>query len=344
LVILSLFQIMRIIYHRHNIFHYQFGFLFFCFIWGVLRVSFLPFVYWPPIIENALNGAAIVIQFSTFSFVVLFYAQMVHRYTFQFLSKVVIICFFAINLIILGVFIGICLIVSTQLETFQAILYGCAYVLLSVAILFYGWKLKYLIFSKNVKVPFLKHRYSLLILTLLLSFIFTLRAIWNFILAVQFNNLSISLVPIIYYGCPCPKLIDQLITSSLLILWDIIPSAVMIGIFWKIPKSKSPHSSTRAKPPTTRTQQYYPVPSVPSNLVSIEITDSVQSGFRLGEAFSPSPPTLVMMTNERLEEEENQNVLSIQVSPPGSGTLSRSNSKRVRAGSLKISKGSPFYD
>jgi len=343
LVILSLFQIMRIIYHRHNIFHYQFGFLFFCFIWGVLRVSFLPFVYWPPIIENALNGAAIVIQFSTFSFVVLFYAQMVHRYTFQFLSKVVIICFFAINLIILGVFIGICLIVSTQLETFQAILYGCAYVLLSVAILFYGWKLKYLIFKKNVKVPFLKHRYSLLILTLLLSFIFTLRAIWNFILAVQFNNISIRLVPIIYYGCPCPKIIDQLITSSLLIIWDIIPSAVMIGIFWKIPKSNSPKSSTRAKPPQTRTPQYFPVTSVPSTLVPIiETTESVQSGFRLGDAFPPVPSPsnlgLAMVSNERLDEEENQHVHSIQ------SMTTRSNPKRVRAGTLKISKGSPFYD
>jgi len=239
--------------------------------------------------------------------------------------------------------VGICLIASTKLETAQAIFNGCAYVLLSVAILIYGWKLKNLIFLKNVKIPFLKHRYSLFILTVLLSFIFTIRAIWNFILAVQFNNPNFNLVPILYFGCPCPKTNDQIIISSLLILWDIIPSAVMIGIFWKIPKAKSAISPGHIYQPPLRSAQYFPVSiSSASSLVTID-TNTTES-----EVFIPSPsPSMVLSVIEE-KSEDDKTTHSIQSIPPNTvvntrrPSLSRNNSKR--ASSLKISKGSPYYD
>jgi hypothetical protein len=71
-----------------------------------VRVAFLPFVNWDDHTEEVLNGVAIVIQFATFSFVVLFYAQMVHRRTTsaRLLAKIVVGIYLLTNIIVIGFF------------------------------------------------------------------------------------------------------------------------------------------------------------------------------------------------------------------------------------------------
>jgi len=269
-LLLSLYQITRIIFHRHNILHYQFVFLAFLFFWSAVRVVFLPFVNWSSDTEEVLNGVAIVIQFATFSFVVLFYAQMVHRRSAsRFFGKFAVLIYLVVNIIIIALFIGICFDLN-QLVTAQAIFNGCAYVILSVAVTAYGWKLKSLIGNKEVKVPFLKYRKALFTLTVILSLIFLIRAIWNFLLAAENENSWLNLVPIIQVGCPCPVIRDQVIVSVMLIVWEVIPSAIMLGIFWKIPKKAKPIKPLNNHPPSMHI--YQRVPTI--NHISINTVDS----------------------------------------------------------------------
>jgi hypothetical protein len=231
-------QIIRIVFHRHNIFHYQFVFLVLCLFWGAVRVAFLPFVGWEEQTELVLNGLAIVIQFATFSFVVLFYAQMVHRSYSRYLDRVVLIVYIIINIIILGLYIGTCFLKTYELNIVQSILNGSAYVILSIAISAYGFKLHTLISSKIVKVPFLKNLSALVILTCILTFVFLFRAIWNFLLAAERMNPDLHVIPVILIACPCPKWDQQLIAVVLFLIWEIIPSLIILAIFWKIPKAK----------------------------------------------------------------------------------------------------------
>jgi len=238
-LLVSLIQILRIIFHRHNIFHYQFVFLAFCFFWGAIRVAFLPFVNWAEHTEVIFNGIAIIIQFATFSFVVLFYAQMVHRSNSRNLSQIALIIYLIINIIVVGLFIGISFYKNvTELDVVHSIFHGCAYVLLTISISIYGWRLKSLIFDKVVKVPFLKNLRALFILTTVLTIIFFFRAIWNFILAYENINPKIHVIPVILIACPCPTNIQQIITVIVMLIWEVIPCYIMLLIFWKIPKAK----------------------------------------------------------------------------------------------------------
>jgi hypothetical protein len=156
----------------------------------------------------------------------------------------------------------------------SSIFNGCAYVILSLAITYYGWKLKALIINQSVKVPFLKSRWALFALTILLSIIFLIRGIWNFLLATEYVHANIQIIPVILFGCPCPNIRDQLITTFLLILWEVLPSTVMLGIFWKIPKAK-PIKPFRNNPPFL-INSYVPVSNISISHVD-STTETVQS-------------------------------------------------------------------
>jgi len=172
-------------------------------------------------------------------------------------------------------FIGICFQNNlTELNLASSIFNGCSYFILSFAITYYGWKLKALIINQAVKVPFLKSRWALFALTIFLSVIFLIRGIWNFLLATEYAHPNIQIIPVILFGCPCPNVRDQLITTFLLILWEVLPSAVMLGIFWKIPKAK-PIKPFRNNPPFL-INSYVPVSNISISHVD-STTETVQS-------------------------------------------------------------------
>lgn len=71
ITLVTFVQICRIKYHRHSLFHYQFGFLLYCLIWSLIQFFFWFLIPWDDIIELVLAGYADWDRMALFSFLVL---------------------------------------------------------------------------------------------------------------------------------------------------------------------------------------------------------------------------------------------------------------------------------
>lgn len=93
-----LFQISRILYYRHLVKSFQFGFLSICLVWCILRSIFfmyggnltgysLMLVYWLPV----------DLQFATFSLLVMFYAFLLYQYEWEERRRCAVFAYCIIN-------------------------------------------------------------------------------------------------------------------------------------------------------------------------------------------------------------------------------------------------------
>jgi len=202
----------------------------------------------------------------------------------------------------LAFFIAVCSIFSTNLSVVQASYNTGVYIILCISISIYGWKLKQLYIQK-AKIPFLKNARVLLIFTLFLVVIFFTRALWDCLLAIELMNPKLHLLPVIEYGCPCPKLIDEIIVSLLLFLWEIVPSIMMLGIFRKIPKVKKKPAIRQAP---NQFISYWTIDKGGSSFISGDLPKLTNEESRL---LSSNPSPLINLGGYPSSQEKEKNEL-----------------------------------
>jgi len=248
ITLVCVFQLARILYFRHNLLHYQFGFLLYTLVWTLLRGLFWMFLPWKSEIELVLQGTAILLQFSTFTFLVLFYVQMIHkgRGEWSGMRTRSVGLFAAVNFLFLLAFLVT--IIFAHYYGPEDVLGGAVhayfvaamYLLLSAGLAYFGWRLMYLVGSQNIRIPFLKSRLQISVLTVTLFFVFISRGVKDFL-----SGLGIAQ----WKGDPAEQaLTTQALLFSVYAFWEIVPAFLVILFFWHIPGSRSNESSRAARP------------------------------------------------------------------------------------------------
>ena len=96
------FQILRFLWNRHRKFSYQMGFLLFVFVWTSCRFLFFLLVEdWSALTAVVLQWIPILIQFSTFSLLVVYYIQQLHRDAWPRVMKITVFIYVTVNLLFL---------------------------------------------------------------------------------------------------------------------------------------------------------------------------------------------------------------------------------------------------
>eukprot|EP01124_Arcella_intermedia_P018915 TRINITY_DN26039_c0_g1_i1.p1 TRINITY_DN26039_c0_g1~~TRINITY_DN26039_c0_g1_i1.p1 ORF type:complete len:335 (+),score=61.19 TRINITY_DN26039_c0_g1_i1:24-1028(+) len=235
ITLVSLFQISRIGYYRHNIFHYQFGFLVFCFVWGAIRTTFWLLMPWSTRDVMWLQGSALWIQFATFSLLVLFYAQVIHKAKKKIMAQnIALIIYIIFNVIFLTSFVVMFVVEVNDPDNaddvfmVHAFLVGSMYIILASFLVIYGWKLSNLVDLSDHKIPFLRNQTTITSLTIILFIVFTSRAVKDIM-----SGASIGIVELT--DPVFDTIAIQAFKFSLYFVWEIIPAAMVLGLFWHIP-------------------------------------------------------------------------------------------------------------
>jgi len=233
------FQISRILYYRHNIYSFQLGFLSLCFIWGIIRACFwwlFPVVSNPwGVIAMTLLWVPVNLQFATFSLLVLFYAHLVHRATWEkSTKKIFAITYIAINVVFiivqsvwLGMY-GYYFKIGTSddhiwLVTAQSSLAGVVFLILVFILAGYGWLLHSALKATSSFVQPVPT--TIFPITFIIFMLFLSRCIFDFVNAAG------------YWGIPVTSTSqhDNLVAFFLYFFWEILPAVMILGLFWKIP-------------------------------------------------------------------------------------------------------------
>ncbi|KAN0028361.1 hypothetical protein ACTFIV_010203 [Dictyostelium citrinum] len=235
LTLIVSFQIIRILYNKHNIFSFRFGFLLLGFIWGLLRAIFwglfdvfsLPANY---VAQTTFFLIPINIQFATFSLLVLFYAHVVHRTTWERFTRMrFTIVYLSVNIILLVlqiVWIAIYVKYSNgMLQQIQSILNGVVFLLLVSILAFYGWKLRIIKQNTNrhlqSQLPL-----SIIPITFFIFLCFTSRCVYDFIAAFGKVNITLS---------DNASLRENVAIFFTYLVWEILPYILILVLFWRIP-------------------------------------------------------------------------------------------------------------
>eukprot|EP01125_Pyxidicula_operculata_P019860 TRINITY_DN721_c7_g1_i1.p1 TRINITY_DN721_c7_g1~~TRINITY_DN721_c7_g1_i1.p1 ORF type:complete len:377 (-),score=23.79 TRINITY_DN721_c7_g1_i1:169-1299(-) len=255
LAIITLFQISRILYFRHSIFHYQFGFLVFNFVWSVLRFSFWLIVpIESDLIEFVLQGIALQIQFSTFTMLVLFYSQLIYKAdgSWHHYQKRAFVIYTLVNLLFLCAFLGTVIVsavndeLKQEADNVNAFIVSIMYLILSLAMAVFGWKLHKLVSTLTIKVPFLRSSAHITIVSFILVSVFISRAIKDFLTGLDIGSLDVPNDP-----SASDTLAVEISLFVMMFLWEIIPAATVIFLFWRIPDPR-----VVSKIPTTPHNHY----------------------------------------------------------------------------------------
>jgi len=152
------------------------------------------------------------------------------------LKKRAVIAYVLVNFLFISAFISTIVVASyfgVDLDIVQnahAFFVAGMYLFLSASLAVFGWRLVYLVSVKNVKIPFLKSKLQIAILTMTLLFVFGSRAVKDFLSGfgkATFNLSDPSMQPIT----------TQAILFSMYLFWEIIPATLVLIFFWHIPGS-----------------------------------------------------------------------------------------------------------
>ncbi|KAM9985424.1 hypothetical protein ACTFIZ_008963 [Dictyostelium cf. discoideum] len=235
LTLIVSFQIIRILYNKHNIFSFRFGFLLLGFIWGLLRAIFWGFFdifsNSSKAVQNSFFLIPINIQFATFSLLVLFYAHVVHRTTWERFTRMrFTIVYSSVNIILLVLQIVWIAVYSKYsdvglLAQIQFILNGVVFLLLVSILAFYGWKLRIIKQNTNrhlqSQLPL-----SIIPITFFIFLCFTSRCVYDFIAA--FGKVNIQLSDQLSLG-------ENIAIFLTYLVWEILPYILILVLFWRIP-------------------------------------------------------------------------------------------------------------
>ncbi|KAF2076616.1 hypothetical protein CYY_002102 [Polysphondylium violaceum] len=246
LTIMVLFQIIRILVNKHNIFSFRFGFLAIGCVWSIFRTIFwaisgLPDTKAAALANDVFLYIPINLQFATFSLLVLFYAHVVHRATWEGSTRKRFTIAYAVVNTILLILQCVCIGVYFRDTPFdssssaentkdkwvnqtQAALTGIVFLLLVSVLAFYGWRLYFIM--KITKSHLQSQLPSSIIPTTFFIFCcFTSRCIYDFVGA--FGTVSVEL------NSQDVKHIITIVVSY--VFWEILPYILILALFWRIP-------------------------------------------------------------------------------------------------------------
>jgi len=149
------FQIIRILYYKHNLLAFQFSFLSLSFVWAIIRCIY--FFWCPnwytisPSLSDALYLVPYWLQFATFSLLILFYAfksfSETSRIEASYHLKLALIVYVLINGI-LAVFLIVNTILQSEVSkhqttfvTVEQYIISILYLLLDIGLAYFGWKI-----------------------------------------------------------------------------------------------------------------------------------------------------------------------------------------------------------
>lgn len=233
------FQISRILYYRHNLYSFQLGFLSLCFIWGVIRACFwwlFPIISEPwGVSAMALLWVPVNLQFATFSLLVLFFAHLVHRATWEkSTKKIFAISYIAINVIffvVQSVWVGMGAYYANKkeldehswLEVAQSSFSAVVFLILVFILAGYGWLLYSALKASHSFVQPVPT--AIFPITFIIFMLFLSRCIFDFV--------NVAGYWIVYVDSNAIR--DNLIIFFLYFFWEILPAVLILGLFWKIP-------------------------------------------------------------------------------------------------------------
>jgi hypothetical protein len=248
LTLVSGFQITRIFINRHNRFHYQFGFLAYNFIWGILRSIFWLFLPWSPLAEILLEGLAVIIQVATYSFLVLYYAEVAHKIErdWPLYKKRAYLTYILFNVVFLtcfGIMVTMAILYGGRHPYVESGLYifvASIYFLLVAFLAIFGWKMYKAVANAKQQTGYFQKRglTQVVTVTIIVIIAFFSRAIKDAIAAFKIGIIEVE--------NPHDEVWRQVVLFCLFFIWEIAPTALVNLLFWHIPKQNITATKSRA--------------------------------------------------------------------------------------------------
>jgi len=181
-----------------------------------------------------------------------------------------------------------------------------------------------------------------------LTFAFLARATWNILSVGIFQFFKLA-------SDPCLTIHEQIMVFCLYTFWEIIPAAMVLIVFWRIP---DPHKLKIKKPPPNFQNshiKYSPFTGMISNSSSIntasllsinnDTTDAEQQSLHTSLPSVTSAAVNLFNNPSRYDsEEETHPTVNNNRSGPPSKASRKITSYSIRSPLLQSPKGSPFDD
>eukprot|EP00128_Syssomonas_multiformis_P008161 Colp12_sorted_trinity150504_noHs@71 len=246
LFLICVFQLCRIFYFRHKKASYQTYFLALCLVWTVIRAIFLGFCYrdWvtmPSWLLRILYWLPINVQFATYSLVVLYFAQVVHKHDWEksykrmfYASWIVVNILLIIPLIAWMIAVGDDPVTSEKQFIARQVSTAVVFFILVIILAVYGFKLSQVARETTVSVGVKKiggTQVQLLIACII--FLFSTRVIYNILSATGVLRIAVTNAP--------PE--EAIVSSLLFVFWEIIPIASINYFFRESSRPRQTGSS-----------------------------------------------------------------------------------------------------
>ncbi|KYQ92171.1 hypothetical protein DLAC_07012 [Tieghemostelium lacteum] len=284
ITLIILFQIGRILYNKHNIFSFRFGFLVLGLLWGIMRT-----LLWLVIESNSQMGVLILfsipinIQFATFSLLVLFYAHVVHRHSWERVTKkrfTIAYCIVNVVLLILQ-----CVWIALNYKNtpdgssssaeeppwigqVQSILTGIVFLLLVSILAFYGWRLNIILKTTKSQQFQSQLPMSIIPITFFIFLCFFSRCIFDFVSAFGIGEINLG----------NPNVRDSITIIVSYFVWEIIPFILILILFWRIPTTSIGGIGSRRTKNINNNNYAYPQPSYAPGRVINQTTGQPSNG------------------------------------------------------------------
>jgi len=276
------FQIARILYYRHNYISFQFGFLLLCFFWGVVRSFFWGFL---PVIDDGwvasiLQWLPVNLQFATFSLLVLFFVHLVQKSNgAKDLQKQYVIAYAVVNVVLLtlqGVWLGFEIYYITDttedlpdwIPQSQAGFSGVVFLILVIILARYGWQVHNAIKTSKILIQ-MQIPPTIFVVSVFIFILFSSRCVFDFMNAAGHWNVFLA----------SDSLKDELIIFFAYFFWEILPTLLIVGLFWTIPTTKIGGLTRRGRgsmfyfPPSPHAKAYSKDPHNAAGLASRLFSD-----------------------------------------------------------------------
>jgi hypothetical protein len=228
----SFVQMARILVNWHSVWGFHFPFLLLCFAFGVLRVAF--FVYnqaSSELLTSFLFWSPINVQFAAFTLVVVYHANVLYKRTWEDIRKTVYCVYLLVNMLTLIVTCSIlltCTAMTTERERKYHLCLAIQFLLLTIAYCGCGQLLSHVPRSSmSVEKP------QIVSTTRVAAVVFATRAAYNCLAAMDIFSLEFGPT-----SKPLPLLNVYVFTC--IVLWEIVPTVVVLWLFRDIPKAKFP--------------------------------------------------------------------------------------------------------
>mmetsp|Transcript_28214 Transcript_28214/g.31339 ORF Transcript_28214/g.31339 Transcript_28214/m.31339 type:complete len:361 (-) Transcript_28214:92-1174(-) len=247
------FQLGCCLLFRWKLMSFHFGQVLLCFIWGLIRtIFFMFFVYWDThlMVELILFWLPINLQFAAFLLLGVFYASIMFKSSWSArVRRICLIIYGIVNMTLLALFIASVVVGTKELSLqtlnkprhslyFQdARLIGNAvmFMLLVTVLCILGIKVSLLLRRSSTSIPQAAGLgvTKIMVVTILTFIIFMSRSIYD-ILGVKYSK--ISQIDASRWSVT-NNVKQQLIAAGLYILWEIIPTTLILLLFWRIPRA-----------------------------------------------------------------------------------------------------------